>query len=441
MHDAHEAGVIAAEAAPKPAEALFRPQVLQERQTQWLGTVLLRPHGLHRLAALFALFAAGAILGLLVFASYARKARVPGWLVPEQGLVRVFAAQPGVLSNLFVKDGDMVYKGQPLFILSTEQHSAALGDTQSHIVRGIEKRRASLIEEERQNALLQRQQARVLKERLVALEQELAQIREEIGLQQARAALAAKSEQRQQELMARGFISAQQLQQVAEARLEQMAKLRTLERSRTTLQRDHLALQGELKDLPIRFHAQAASIERNLLSAGQELAEAEARRETIVPAPLGGMVTAIQAELGGGVKPALPLLSIVPAGMKLEAHLYAPSRAIGFLRPGQKVLLRYQAYPYQKFGHQEGVIAGISGSAISPAELPPQLAGSGSPAGANEPVYRITVRLARQQVHAYGRPQPLQPGMQLDADIVIERRRLYEWVLDPLYTFSGKWQQ
>jgi len=132
----------------------------------------------------------------------------------------------------------------------------------------------------------------------------------------------------------------------------------------------------------------------------------------------------------------------VPPDMRLEAQLYGPSRAVGFVRPGQRVLLRYQAYPYQRFGHYEGVVASVSRAALSPGELPPQLAGmtglTGLAAGqAAEPIYRITVRLASQTVTAYGAEVPLQPGMMLEADVALERRRLFEWVLDPLYALKG----
>jgi membrane fusion protein len=440
MQDSHGSDLTErTEAPPKIIEPLFRPQVLAERQTQWLGTVLIKPRPSHRLFTILAVFAAIAILALLFLASYAKKARVSGWLVPEQGMVRVFASQPGVVTKFFVKDGDTVSKGQALLVLSTEQQSVALGDTQANIARGIAARRNSLIEEGRQNRQLQTQQTKALQDRLAALSLELTQIREEIALQQSRLQLAVKSEQRQRDLIQRGFISAQQLQGAMESRLEQAAKLRTLERNRMTLQRDYLTMEGDLKDLPLKFQAQSAGIERNIAAIGQELAEAEARRETIVPAPQNGVITAIQTEIGGSVKSAVPILSILPAGTKLEAHLYASSRAIGFLRVGQKVLLRYQAYPYQKFGHYDGVVANISGSSTSPAELPPQLTGLTSLFGATEPVYRITVNLARQDVTAYGKPIALQPGMQLDADIVIERRQLIEWVLDPLYSFTGKW--
>jgi membrane fusion protein len=112
------------------------------------------------------------------------------------------------------------------------------------------------------------------------------------------------------------------------------------------------------------------------------------------------------------------------------------------------VLLRYQAYPYQKFGHYEGKVVSVSRSAVSPGELPQQLAGIASVTGvaagpgarAGEPVYLITVSLERQTVDAYGNAVPLQPGMQLTADVALETRRLYEWVLEPLYTISGNWQ-
>jgi membrane fusion protein len=104
------------------------------------------------------------------------------------------------------------------------------------------------------------------------------------------------------------------------------------------------------------------------------------------------------------------------------------------------VLLRYRAYPYQKFGHSRGVIASVSRSAIEPAELPAMFAGgaAGSPA---EALYRITVALERQHVTAYGKAAPLQPGMQLDADVLLERRRLFEWVLEPVFTLTGSWDR
>jgi membrane fusion protein len=418
---------------------LFRSEVLVERQTQWLGTVLLAPSLSHRFFSLYALLVSCAIGVLLFFGEYTRSAKVSGWLVPEQGMVRVFAAQTGVTTELYVKEGAAVRRGERLLALSTELQSAKLGDTQAQISRGLNSRRDSLQEELRQQKRLLLQQTRAFSNRLAALRSEEEQITEEIALQESRVRLTEKSETRQRDLRDMGFISEQQLQIAAEARLEQASKLRALERNRATMRRERSTVEAEMNDLPLKFQGQIATIERSISTMGQELAEAEAKRETIVTAPQEGTVTAVQAETGGRANTTAPLLSILPAGAKLEAHLYTPSRSVGFVRPGQKVLIRYQAYPYQKFGHYEGTVANISRSAMSPNELPSQLAGLSSLYGANEPVYRITVSLLSQTVNAYGEPVALQPGMQLDADVVIERRKLIEWVFDPLYTITKKW--
>jgi membrane fusion protein len=172
---------------------------------------------------------------------------------------------------------------------------------------------------------------------------------------------------------------------------------------------------------------------RNMAMLEQELADSEGQREVVVLAPQEGTVTAILAQPGQTVSTDRPLLSLVPAGSTLKAELFSPSRSVGFVHPHQPVLLRYQAYPYQKFGHHKGEVIAVSKSPLQPGELPFPL-----PSNTAESVYRIDVALAAQTVMAYGTPQALQAGMQLEASILLDRRRLFEWILEPLYTLTGK---
>ena len=179
-------------------QSLFRSEVLAEQQTQWVGTILLAPRLSHRLFTVFALLATAAILGLLFFAQYTRKARISGWLVPQQGLVRVFAPQPGVVTALYVQEGVTVHKGERLLALSAELQSAALGATQQEIARRLRARRDSLAAERQQHHQLTEQQIRSLSDRLVALKTEQAQLEQEIVTQHSRFDLAGKSEARHQ---------------------------------------------------------------------------------------------------------------------------------------------------------------------------------------------------------------------------------------------------
>ena len=81
------------------------------------------------------------------------------------------------------------------------------------------------------------------------------------------------------------------------------------------------------------------------------------------------MLTVDLATLGQAVSPSQLLAVIQPDGAALQVHLFAPSRAVGFIRPDERVNLRYQAFPYQKFGQQEGRVRSVAHTALSAAEL------------------------------------------------------------------------
>jgi membrane fusion protein len=145
------------------------------------------------------------------------------------------------------------------------------------------------------------------------------------------------------------------------------------------------------------------------------------------------VVATVLVERGQMVTPGTPLLAIIPAESPLEAHLYAPSRSIGFVHAGQQVLLRYLAYPHQKFGMHRASVVAVSRSPMAPTDL-----GFTPADGSREPLYRIKARLDTQAVAAYGRLEPLQPGMQVEADILLDRRRLIEWIFEPLLGLAGR---
>jgi membrane fusion protein len=147
------------------------------------------------------------------------------------------------------------------------------------------------------------------------------------------------------------------------------------------------------------------------------------------------VISAVLAEPGQSVSPTSALASLVPANSRLQAHLFAPSSAVGFLRANQSVMLRFDAFPYQKFGHQVGQVLQVSRAPLQAAELAglPLQGGPGS-----EPLYRVTVALDRQTVQAYGEAQPLSPGMQLEGDVQLDRRRLIEWIFEPVLGLAGK---
>lgn len=415
---------------------LFREQALAAQQAKWLGDiVLIRPISFTFLT-ISAVALASIVCAFLALGSYTKHSTVSGQLIPNTGLIKVYAPQTGIVIEQHVKEGQQVKAGEVLYVLSSERQSSTQGATQAAISSQVEQRQASLRDEILKTRQLQVEERTGLNNKISGLTNELAKLDNQIAGQQDRVRLAVETLQRYQGLLQQDYISKEQFQQKQEDLLDQKNRQQSLERDRISVGRELSAQQTELSGLSLKHQNQLAQIDRTLTSTGQELFESEAKRRIVVTAPETGIATAVVADAGQAVDSNRLLVSIVPAGATLRAELYAPSRAIGFVRPGDQVLIRYQAYPYQKFGHQKGVVESVARTALPNNELN----GIGTPAGGNniEPMYRITVNLASQQVIAYGRPQVLQAGMLLDADVQQEKLHLYEWVLEPLYSLTGK---
>jgi len=414
---------------------LFREEVFAQKQTQWLGRVLLTPPLSHTLFTWFAVLSALAVLGLLFFGSYARTERVSGWLVPEQGLVQIYSPRAGIVTQLDVEDGGLISQGNSLLSISSELQTEAVGATQEEIVRRLGQRLDRLKQERALQEQLYEQKINGSSDLLAIQTEERSKREQELQAQEQLVTLTKENSNQLKSASDQGVVAGQRWLEVEGNRLDQLKALRALERDLVVFDRERINLKAEIKALPLEKDKELSVIDRRIDELAQELAEAEARRQIVVSSPQAGTITSMQVKLGSSVTPDLPMLSIIPKGSDLEAQLFVPTRAIGFIRPGQQVLLRYRAFPYQKFGHYDGTITSVSRSTLAPSELAPQSRSVSDQA--NEPVYSIKVKLAQQNATAYGEAIELQPGMQLDADVYIERRRLIEWVLDPLYTLTG----
>jgi membrane fusion protein len=215
--------------------------------------------------------------------------------------------------------------------------------------------------------------------------------------------------------------------------MDQDGRLESMRRTRIGLARERAALAYETATAQARARSQLAAIDIQSAQLEQERIERELQHRIDIIAPAPGVIATVLVEPGQAVSTGMTLATIIPAGAPLQAHLFAPSRSIGFVRPGQEVQLRYPAYPHQKFGAHRGRIASISRNAMSAAEL-----GFTPADGSREPLYRIKVELPAQSIDAYGKPEPLKAGMQVEADILLDRRRLIEWIFEPLLSLSGR---
>ena len=407
---------------------LFRDQAVRHKLTKSSGTVLNYSRWTRPVAAASAALSIGLLI-LIVFGHYTRAVAISGYLVPEGGILRVFAPQPGVIVEKRVKSGDHVVKGQVLFVLSSDREgreqapvyalaSATLRDRRATMADTIEKTRS--IQAAELVRLKERRQEAI--ERRALLDQKITILTDEINLR-------ATILERKKSLADRKLGTLDQSEQVELGLLDQKAQLSGLQLDRASLTQELSTLDSDLVVKPLQQRNELSALQRDLSSLDQQLAESETRGENAIIAPSGGVLTVDLATIGQSVTPSQPLAVIQPEGAALQVHLFAPSRAVGFVKPDDRVNLRYQAFPYQKFGQQDGRVRSIARTALSATELAslnlPQQDQS-------EPLYRIVVEPRRQAIDVYGRPTPLQAGMSVDAYVLQETRAIYEWMLEPL---------
>lgn len=416
---------------------------MSDRRADWLGSVHLAQSIPAWLIALVAATLAAGIITYGVVGSYSRKAHVIGLLEPVGGEINVAAPVAGRIAELRVREGQRVTAGQIMVVLDTDKTSLVdnardgVGNAAALVERELNLRSGTIASQ--RAALLSQAELRrsAIADRVRGLENELMKLSEEIDLETRRRNLALLNIQRYEDLVKANFMSPAQLQTQQDALLEQEAKLNSLERTRLALQVDRTSAEAEQKQNSAELAGTLAGSDRELLALKQEVTENSARRTTVLTAPRAGVVGAMALGLGQWVRAGQNLASIQPLDAPLQAQLLVPSRDVGFTSPGERVFLRYSAYPYQKFGLQSGHVDSVSESGIAPADLPSQ-AILPSDQQSSEKLYRVTVSLDSQSIRTYQDVRPLRAGMAVEADIVQERRRIVEWLFEPLFAAARR---
>lgn len=411
---------------PERPTPLFRQQAVAHQSRALDGEVLLALS--LRMRVLIAL-AVVTVIGVSVFAAtatYARMETVPGWVVPEGGLIRVTARQGGVIDALDIREGDRVAAGQSLarLRLSSDLDNGNAGQAMEDQLRAQADAVRAGAEAEREKLLAEQDGLAAERD---AMARELDASRGRIETMNDRLALVKANARRVRTISERGHASAKSVEEAEMAVLAAEQERVDVRSGVMAMERQLDQIEARLRTLPMSIRAAEAQARASQAQLAQQGTEMAVRNTYHAGATVAGRVVAVPVSQGQTVAPQQVVAVVTPEGSTLEAELYVPSRSAGFIAEGQEVQLMYQAFPFQKFGAATGTVRSVSRTVLAPAEVAiPGLA-------INEPVFRVKVVLQDDAVTAYGQRIPIQPGMLLSAGIVIDRRTLVEWLLDPIY--------
>ena len=339
-------------------------------------------------------------------------------------MVRVQAQDEGVVESVSVVEGQDVEAGAALLSLRLDADLRNGESFGQQLTAELENERRQL--QEQMSAAQAQFSVRESRLRAEAdgLERELAQYRRQLAVLDARSVLAKRQWEQRAALLRQGFVSKLDAEKLEDALLAVQQAKGELMQDALVKESKAKSLRHDLAALPHERQAALALLGERLATLDQRVTEARRRSHVLLTAPVAGRIADVRVEPGESAKAKSVLVEILPQGAQIQVELFAPSRATGFLNPGSEVQLRYDAFPYQKFGVSKGRVVRISRSTMDARDLPRSVS-------ADEPVYRVIVALERQNVLVNGKEHPLQSGMTLKADLILERRRVIEYLFAP----------
>ena len=403
---------------------LFRAEALGQQATRGLGvTTGLNPVALSLLCWLLV----SLIIMILIFlikGQFPRSVEVSGVLVANRGTIDIKAPVGGVVSTVSVDTGDTVARGGLLLKIEPDMRQV---ESKRVVLTALTENRAqqALLEDRRsgRNITLDLKQAQVksreqaLRTQWQALQALAAKEADILGLEQAR-------HNRLQQLQAHQLLALDRLEQSAMTVMKQEKLVLRSRQDLADTERQLQVTEEERALLLSEFRDEATELAMQLSGLVAQEAELLANLHQELAAPVAGTITLIRVKSGESVSAGQMLGSLQHAESRLQAELYIPSRAVGFLARGQRITLQLDAFPYQKFGLLVAELSELAGSVVS--------VGSDPLGGRGGAYYLAKAELTAQDISGFGQDLPLRAGMELQARIMLEQRNLLEWLFEPL---------
>jgi membrane fusion protein len=412
------------------SEALFRKQAITALSKRPFGRpISVMPKPWYWLTGLVVVFAAIAMLFLLQ-AEYSRKESVRGWLVSRDGVARITHNAAGIVENITVLPGESLQAGDPIIYLS----------------------RDTFLEDGRSSG---DELMRELANQVAAIDRRVQLLRAEADVEQASIAVQLQGVGNEQNVLSRQKVEQQRRLDTAS---EQLTRLRSvvqsgavtdweilrqedeqfvlkqalgqLQQSEMSLVRERERLSARAKSLPIETERAISSLMSQRSQLQQQITSHKSKRHVVLKSPIAGKLASVEVHRGGAVAPNQLLATVLPENLAMVAEVYVPSSAIGFIRPGQSVRLKYDAFPQQQFGTFAGEVENISDFILMPSEVPQTFF-------LREATFKVQISINRNSMDLEAGTLSLRPGMLLVAEIILENRRLLDWLLEPIRLRHG----
>jgi membrane fusion protein len=364
-----------------------------------------------------------------IFGTYTKKVDLRGRVIPSAGQISIYSDRKGYVSNVLVSDLMQVKKGQPLFEITAELFRQNRSLTED-VVRELNFQKKNLEHQLDTLAQLHTLQIQELNQKLDDLRKMKSEQEKMISVRSASVEKYKKILQRLKTLNNSKYESQYSLDMKELELFESEADFADASLSQMNLSHSISQLEKQLISRKVEQQKEVLTLRKEISSIQLDILNSEASHHSVIVAPKDGIVTSMSIKQGTAVNSNSLAMVMLPVNAQWDVEVFSTSKDIGSIKKHDSVLLRFDAFPYQKFGAYKGAVKQVARAAIKNTDIDFPLS------NAND-YYKIIISLDKQHIKAFGKNEPLQSGMALTASIKVDNRSLIDWLLDPIYSITG----
>lgn len=412
---------------------LYRKEVTEARKNYWSGKAVLVSGHRGRYVIVFTVLFFTAFFILITSCSYTRRINVSGEIVSTPRAVTVFSPQQGFIISRAVKQGEHVKRGQPLYRIDVSRTTTSGIVSQRHH-ESIEKRITTLNQIAADIARNRALTLAMLAEEKNRYESALQRSSEIVAHAREGLKLMKENMDNYRQYQHQGLINRDQLINQTALYYQQQNDMLGIESQNEQNALQVMNLRSALQTQAADFDNQLNQIAIQKSALESDLTDADAGGDQIITSPVDGTVDTLSVTPGQMVASGDSLLQIIPG----DAHyrtlvLWVPDSAIPYLSAGEPVNIRYDAFPSEKFGQFPGRISSVAHSPASWQEMSTYPGAPPHSLSGPQTWYKILVNPSSDHFTYKNKTIRAENGMKASVTLFLEERKLYQWILSPLY--------
>ncbi|ENU3995458.1 HlyD family secretion protein [Klebsiella pneumoniae] len=415
---------------------LYRTEAIEYKRHHWRGKALLLAGLPAWLIVLLSTLFLIALIVAVIFCKFTQRIDVKGEVITLPHSINVFSPQQGFIIKQYVKIGDLVKKNQPLYEIDVSRNtssgnvSAAQVESINEKIYNSEEIIKKLVHNKKQTLNALNEQLKTSTDSLKVTIRMLQNT--QAGLKKMHDNLASYDK-----YLSDGLITKDQYNYQHSLYFQQQSAYQSLVSQKMQLESQITQLNSDKVTKAADFDNQISSQYNQTNDYKNQLIESNANGNLIVKATADGRIESLSATQGQTVDNGSSLAQIKPIGnVEYYLILWLPNNSIPYLKIGDSINIRYDAFPADKFGQFPGEIISISSMPASRQAMSEYTNVNNGSTQQELALYKAIVKIKDKEFSYKGKTLSLSNGLKAQAVVFLEERPLYMWMFTPIYKIS-----